>query len=170
FILNPTYAERHHIEPTIVAAKTRNCKAYVHRFASVAAAEMHKYGIPASITLAQALLESDAGSSRLTQENNNHFGIKCFKRDCTKDHCSNFTDDSHKDFFRKYNNVWESYRAHSIFLQGQRYQRLKKLATTDYKAWAKGLQQCGYATDKRYAKKLIRIIEALNLHQYDVYG
>jgi len=85
-----------------------------------------------------------------------------------KRHCSNFTDDTHKDFFRKYKNVWQSYRAHSIFLQGKRYAHLQKLGTKDYKGWAKGLRKAGYATDKRYADKLIKIIEVMKLNDYDV--
>ena len=140
---------------------------YVKRFAAVAKAEMKKFGIPASITLAQGLIESDAGFSRLAKSNNNHFGMKCFSRKCKKGHCSNFTDDSHKDFFRKYETAWESYRAHSRMLNQKRYRPLHKLGKYDYKAWAKGLKKAGYATDKRYAEKLIHIIEELRLYEYD---
>ena len=129
---------------------------------------MRKYGIPASITLAQGLIESNAGESRLSKENNNHFGMKCFSKKCKKDHCSNFTDDSHKDFFRKYTTAWESYRAHSIMLGGDRYKHLKKLDKSDYKSWARGLKKAGYATDRRYAEKLIHIIEEMELYQYDL--
>ena len=128
---------------------------------------MNKYGIPASITLAQGLLESNVGESRLSTRNNNHFGMKCFSKSCGKGHCSNFTDDSHKDFFRKYGSAWESYRAHSKMLGGKRYRSLKKLGKKDYKNWAKGLKKAGYATDKRYAEKLINLIETLELYQYD---
>ncbi|MCG8327369.1 MAG: glucosaminidase domain-containing protein [Chitinophagales bacterium] len=141
---------------------------YVKRFADVAQAEMDKYGIPASITLAQGLLESNVGESKLATKNNNHFGIKCFSRSCSKGHCSNFTDDSHKDFFRKYQSSWESYRAHSMLLKrGSRYQKLFKLDHNDYKGWAHGLKKAGYATDKRYAEKIINLIEDLKLYQYD---
>lgn len=140
--------------------------AYVDRFKDVARSEMHKFGIPASITLAQGLIESNAGESRLSRENNNHFGMKCFSKSCKKGHCSNFTDDSHKDFFRKYATTWESFRAHSQLLQKKRYQGLKKYGK-DYKKWAHGLQKAGYATDRRYAEKLIHIIEELKLQQYD---
>lgn len=167
FILNPTYAKRNNISPAIVVEKQRVCDAYVKRYASVAVAEMKKYGVPASITLAQGLLESNAGESRLATENNNHFGIKCFSRNCAKGHCSNHTDDSHKDFFRKYDTVWASYRAHSLFLQRQRYSHLLELPSSDFKSWAKGLSKAGYATDKRYADKLILIIETLKLHRFD---
>ncbi len=167
FILNPTYAKRKNIDPEIVIEKQETVYRYVKRYADVAVAEMKKYGIPASITLAQGLLESDAGESRLAHSNNNHFGIKCFSKNCRKGHCANFTDDSHKDFFRKYSNVWESYRAHSTFLQRKRYAHLHKLGTTNYVGWAHGLKAAGYATDKKYANKLIQIIEDLNLDKYD---
>lgn len=169
FLLNPTYAKRKNVDPAIVAAKNQVCYDYIKRFSPVAKAEMKKFGIPASITLAQGLLESDAGGSRLARKANNHFGIKCFSKSCRKGHCLNFTDDSHKDFFRNYNNVWESYRAHSLFVQRKRYAHLLDLKPSDYKGWAKGLSKAGYATDKRYADKLIDLIEILKLHQYDKY-
>jgi flagellum-specific peptidoglycan hydrolase FlgJ len=140
---------------------------YIRRFSKVAQEEMKRFGIPASITLAQGLLESNAGTSPLALHNQNHFGIKCFEKHCRKGHCANFSDDSHKDFFRIYQTVWESYRAHSKFLQKDRYKPLFKLKSTDYKGWAKGLQKAGYATDQRYAEKLIRLIEAYELQQYD---
>ena len=168
FILNPDQARKKNIDAKIVKEKNDNCYRYVKRFSDIAVVEMKKYGIPASITLAQGLLESDAGGSRLAKKNNNHFGIKCFSKKCGKGHCSNFTDDTHKDFFRKYKSVWQSYRAHSLFLQGKRYAHLKKLGTKDYKGWAYGLLKAGYATDKRYAEKLIKIIEVMKLDEYDV--
>ena len=149
------------------AAKRKKQMAYVKRFSKVAKTEMEKYGIPASITLAQGLLESNVGASRLATRNNNHFGIKCFSKRCGKGHCSNFTDDSHKDFFRKYRSAWESYRAHSKLLTAKRYSKLYKLKKTDYKGWAKGLKKAGYATDPKYAEKIIALIEDLKLHQHD---
>lgn len=167
FVLNPGYAKRHNIDPAIVAEKKKIVDAYIKRYAKTAQQEMEEYGIPASITLAQGLLESDAGKSRLALQNNNHFGIKCFSRNCAKGHCSNYTDDTHKDFFRKYDSAWESFRAHSTFLQKDRYKHLKKYGTTDYESWAHGLRKAGYATDKRYAYKLIGLIEALDLDKYD---
>ncbi|RMG88068.1 MAG: hypothetical protein D6714_01235 [Bacteroidetes bacterium] len=148
-------------------AKRKRQLAYIRRFVKVAQTEMKKYGIPASITLAQGLLESNVGQSKLATRNNNHFGIKCFSKSCSKGHCSNFTDDSHKDFFRRYGTAWESYRAHSLMLCGKRYRHLHKIPASDYRAWAHGLKKAGYATDKRYAEKLINLIEDLNLHQYD---
>jgi len=150
-----------------LSEKRKQQQAYVKRFSKVAENEMKKYGIPASITLAQGLLESNIGKSSLARKNNNHFGIKCFSRNCKKGHCSNHTDDSHKDFFRVYKSTWESYRAHSVLLQAPRYKSLKKLKRTDYKGWAKGLKKAGYATDPRYAEKLINLIEDLDLAQYD---
>ncbi|MFK7946733.1 MAG: glycoside hydrolase family 73 protein [Saprospiraceae bacterium] len=166
-VLNPTYFKRHNIDKKVQKELMNNVKSYVSRYVPVAKIEQNLYGIPTSITLAQGLLESDAGHSRLAKTANNHFGIKCFSRACAKGHCKNYTDDSHKDFFRNYKSAWESYRAHSLFLQKPRYKHLLTLPPTDYKAWAKGLREAGYATDKRYADKLITLIEALDLHQYD---
>jgi flagellum-specific peptidoglycan hydrolase FlgJ len=148
-------------------AKRKKQLAYVERYAKVAQTEMEKYHIPASITLAQGLLESNVGESRLATKNNNHFGIKCFSRKCKKGHCSNFTDDSHKDFFRNYKSAWESFRAHSMLLRADRYKPLYELKKTDYKAWAKGLKKAGYATDPNYAEKIIELIDDLGLHEYD---
>lgn len=148
-------------------SKRKKQEAYVNRFVEVAQKEMRKYGIPASITLAQGLIETNAGDSRLAKQNNNHFGMKCFSKKCGKGHCANFTDDSHKDFFRKYKSSWESYRAHSQLLMGKRYRHLKKLGNENYQGWAKGLKKAGYATDKRYAEKLINIIDELKLYQFD---
>lgn len=141
--------------------------AYIDRFTKVAIVEMEKFGIPASIKLAQGLLESQYGKSRLAAENSNHFGLKCFSKTCKKGHCSNHSDDSHKDFFRQYKSPWESWRDHSQFLSGPRYAHLKSHGM-DYKAWAKGLKKAGYATDKKYASKLISIIELYELDQFDI--
>lgn len=139
---------------------------YVDRFHDIAIAEMKKYGIPASISLAQGLIESRAGTSKLAVNNNNHFGIKCFSRNCKKGHCTNFTDDTHKDFFRKFKNPWESWRAHSQLLAAGRYTKLKKHGR-DYRKWAYGLKSVGYATDRNYAEKLIGIIERYELYKFD---
>ncbi|HMO37950.1 MAG TPA: glucosaminidase domain-containing protein [Saprospiraceae bacterium] len=149
------------------AAKRQKQLAYVQRFAPTAQSEMEKFGVPASIILAQGLLESDAGESQLALKNRNHFGIKCFSRTCRKGHCSNFTDDSHKDFFRIYKSDWESYRAHSHLLRADRYRHLFKLSRKNYRDWAIGLKKAGYATDPGYGEKLIRLIEDLELQQYD---
>ncbi len=139
---------------------------YVKRYKNVAQSEMKKYGIPASITLAQGLIESRGGNSKLARKNNNHFGVKCFSKKCGKGHCTNHFDDNHKDFFRKYNSVWESFRDHSKVLQKDRYKKLKTYGK-DYKKWAKGLKKAGYATDKKYDKKLIAVIQKYKLYEYD---
>ncbi len=146
--------------------KTNSAKDYILRYKDLAISEMKKHGIPASITLAQALIESRAGSSRLAVNNNNHFGIKCFSKKCSKGHCTNHKDDHHKDFFRKYKSPWESYRDHSKFLLRDRYKNLQQ-HKKDYKKWAVGLKKAGYATDKRYDKKLIGVIQKYKLYQYD---
>jgi len=166
FLVNKDLEYRKDVTPSMKAINNKICENYVRRYAKVARAEMDKYGIPASITLAQGLLESDAGGSKLSRKNKNHFGMKCFSRKCKKGHCSNFTDDSHKDFFRIYKSAWQSYRAHSKLLMGKRYRHLRKYGK-DYKKWAFGLRKAGYATDKKYAQKLISIIETLHLDEFD---
>lgn len=166
FVLSPDYGKRHHVDPRIVKEKIQNCKDYVKAYRKIAINEMKEYGIPASITLAQGLLESNAGDSRLSLESNNHFGIKC-KSKCRGCTCRNYNDDDIYDMFRVFESPEESYREHSLLLNGKRYQHLLKLDMTDYENWAHGLKKAGYATDKRYAYKLIKIIEELQLHKYD---
>ncbi|MEM7571317.1 MAG: glucosaminidase domain-containing protein [Bacteroidota bacterium] len=141
---------------------------YITTYRRVAETEMEEHGIPASITLAQGLLESGAGHSSLARRANNHFGIKCFSRSCSRGHCTNFDDDTHKDFFIVYDSPEESYASHSRVLKHQRYADLFELSPTDYRAWARGLSQAGYATDPQYANKLIRLIEEFDLHDYDL--
>ncbi|MCS7035866.1 MAG: glucosaminidase domain-containing protein [Saprospiraceae bacterium] len=168
FAIDPDFARRNGCSPEEARRSLELCRAYVERLAPVAEAEMQRFGIPASITLAQGLLESNAGDSPLARKTNNHFGMKCFSKTCRRGHCVNFTDDSHKDFFIRYDNVWSSYRAHSQFLKNsKRYAALFKLDPTDYRAWAHGLQKAGYATDPLYAQKLIALIEGLGLDRYD---
>ncbi len=99
FILDRNLAERSDVSPEFVRAKNQACLAYVKKFTPIAKMEQQKFGVPVSITLAQGLLESDAGESRLAKSSTNHFGIKCFSHHCKKGHCKNFTDDTHKDFF-----------------------------------------------------------------------
>jgi flagellum-specific peptidoglycan hydrolase FlgJ len=155
-------------EPRDDMEKRKKQENYILLYAQLAQAEMRRHGIPASITLAQGLLETNAGASPLATEANNHFGIKCFSKTCRRGHCRNFEDDSHKDFFRIYASPGESYQARSTLLQGPRYQPLFKLSRRDYAAWAKGLKKAGYATDPGYADKLIRIIEDFRLFKYDI--
>jgi flagellum-specific peptidoglycan hydrolase FlgJ len=149
------------------AAKRAKQEQYVKKYLSMAQAEMQKFGIPASVTLAQGLVESNAGESTLARKNNNHFGIKCFSRSCSKGHCSNHTDDSHKDFFRVFESPWMSFRTHSLMLKTGHYNRLFRFAKEDYRNWARGLKALGYATDPHYAESLINTIEDLKLYEYD---
>lgn len=164
-ILSPDYARRKNIPQAVVDQKLGVCRAYVERYAAVAIQEMREHGIPASITLAQGLLESNAGESRLSVESNNHFGIKCRSkcRGCT---CRNYSDDDIYDMFRVFESARESYHEHSALLNGSRYSHLKNHGN-DYKKWAHGLKKAGYATDPRYAEKLIQIVEFLKLDRYD---
>lgn len=140
-------------------------QAYIDQYKDLAIEQMLKYNIPASITLSQGLLESGAGRSWLTKSSNNHFGIKCHGwtgRRVFHD------DDERGECFRAYDNPRQSFEDHSRFLATQsRYARLFNYARTDYKSWARGLKQCGYATNPQYASKLIQIIELYNLNLYD---
>lgn len=167
FVLNPAYAASRGIDNKIVAYKIQKCQDYIQLYATTAQEEAALFGIPASITLAQALLESNAGDSQLAQSENNHFGIKC-KSKCQGCRCANYTDDSKYDMFRIFDSPWYSFREHSNLLVSPRYKHLLQLAKNDYKNWAHGLQAAGYATDKEYGQKLIKIIEILNLSQYDI--
>jgi hypothetical protein len=135
---------------------------YINQYKAIALDEQSKYGIPASITLAQGILESAAGKSELAMKANNHFGIKC-AGDWTGPSYAH-DDDAKNECFRKYAHPKQSYEDHSKFLLRKRYQPLFQYPITDYKAWAKGLSQCGYATDPNYPSKLIRIIEEYELH------
>ena len=138
---------------------------YIDQYKDLAIAEMLKHNIPASITLAQGLLESGAGTSDLARKSNNHFGIKCHDWIGAT---TSYTDDRPNECFRVYRDVYESYEDHSKFLTEQpRYRNLFKLKRTDYKGWARGLKKCGYATNPAYAKQLINIIELYKLHRYD---
>ena len=138
---------------------------YFDKYKDVAVEQMLKYHIPASITLAQGVLESGAGKSELATKANNHFGIKCNGWTGRK---SYHDDDELNECFRAYDNVYESYRDHSVFLTtSKRYSSLFELKLTDYKGWAKGLKACGYATSPTYANKLIEIIQLYKLYQYD---
>ncbi|MEM6395945.1 MAG: glucosaminidase domain-containing protein [Bacteroidota bacterium] len=148
--------------------KHRQRLAYIETYRAAAEAEMHAHGIPASITLAQGLLESGAGQSSLAKKANNHFGIKCFSQTCSRGHCTNFDDDTHKDFFIVYDSPEASYKSHSRVLSHSRYRKLFQLSMTDYKGWAKGLSKAGYATDPKYADKLISLVEEYGLDRYDV--
>lgn len=137
---------------------------YIEQYKEIAIQEMNQFGIPASIKLAQALLESGNGNSRLALEANNHFGIKCASwtgKRVYKD------DDAINDCFRSYSRAEESFRDHSQFLLRKRYVALFELDKNDYVGWARGLKTAGYATNPRYADLLINLIERYQLYQYD---
>jgi LysM repeat protein len=141
-------------------------EAYIQKYCNIAMREMNDYGIPASITLAQGILESAAGTSRLAVQANNHFGIKCHN-DWSGEKIYH-DDDKRNECFRKYERAEESFIDHSQFLKDRpRYSFLFELDKTDYKAWAKGLKQAGYATDPNYPNRLITLIEKYELYKYD---
>lgn len=153
---------------SVVSAQERLTREqYILKYREIALEHMDVYGIPASIKLAQALLESDNGNGRLAREANNHFGIKC-KSDW-KGETITHDDDAAAECFRKYPSVEESFKDHSEFLdKSARYQDLFKLDPKDYKGWAEGLKKAGYATNPNYAPILIKIIEDNNLHNLDL--
>lgn len=139
---------------------------YIKQYAPLAVEQMKQHNVPASITLAQGLLESGAGLSTLSRKSNNHFGIKC--GNSWRGRSVRANDDAPNECFRAYRKVEDSYEDHSLFLVGnQRYASLFKLKKTDYKSWARGLKKAGYATDPSYANKLITIIETYDLYKYD---
>ena len=141
---------------------------YIEKYNSLAISQMSSNGIPASIILAQAILESQNGNSDLASKSNNHFGIKCHSS-WTGDKVFH-DDDEKQECFRKYDKVKESYYDHSVFLKGRRYQFLYDISIDNYKGWAKGLKKAGYATNPKYASLLIKIIEDNNLSTYDKQG
>ncbi|MEL1248694.1 glucosaminidase domain-containing protein [Flavobacterium helocola] len=141
-------------------------QSYVDNFKEIAQNNMRAHGIPASITLAQGILESGAGKGKLALSANNHFGIKCHKE--WNGESVKHDDDAAQECFRKYEHPSESYRDHSLFLTSRpRYSNLFKLDKGDYESWAKGLKSAGYATDVKYPDKLIGLIERFELYKYD---
>jgi len=153
---------------TLVSAQKQaldtNYLAYIQRYTSIVLQQQEEYHIPAAITMAQALLESSAGKSELATNANNHFGIKC-----TSDwqwETYRHDDDAQNECFRQYYDPEDSFIDHSLFLKNRkRYASLFTLDSTDYQGWARGLSQCGYATDPNYPQKLINLIERYNLQQ-----
>ncbi|PWG04666.1 glucosaminidase domain-containing protein [Polaribacter aquimarinus] len=139
---------------------------YIEKYAAIAVKEMHIHKIPASITLAQGILESGSGNGQLAKKSNNHFGIKCHTQ--WKGERVYHDDDEDQECFRKYQYVETSYNDHSEFLtKRRRYAFLFNYKLRDYKRWAKGLKKAGYATDKKYPNKLIGIIERYKLYEFD---
>lgn len=153
-----------------LSAQRRNAayENYIEKYKDIAIEQMEEHHIPASITLAQGLLESGAGQSELARRSNNHFGIKCHDEWTGKR--TYHDDDRRDDCFRVYSSVRDSYEDHSKFLLRPRYARLFKLDQQDYKGWAHGLKACGYATLPTYANRLIGIIELYELYRYDKKG
>ncbi|WP_256002627.1 glucosaminidase domain-containing protein [Pedobacter deserti] len=145
--------------------KSRTTLSYIEEFKSVAIEEMNKYGIPASITLAQGILESASGNSSLARFANNHFGIKCTSDWKGKGYYKD--DDQKDDCFRVYKDARESYRDHSEFLKRKRYSALFELDKNDYRNWAMGLKAAGYATNPKYPELLINLIDKYQLYRYD---
>ena len=141
-------------------------RVYISQYKDVAMGNMRNYGIPASIILAQGILESGAGRGDLALNANNHFGIKCHEG--WTGESVKHDDDSAQECFRKYDNPSQSFKDHALFLTGRsRYAKLFGFSKDDYKAWARGLRAAGYATDPKYPDKLISYIERYNLDQYD---
>jgi len=158
--------EDFHEVPPAMQVTTAVTQKYIEDYKDIAMVEMQRYNIPASITLAQGILESGSGQGRLARYGNNHFGIKCHAtwngKTITHD------DDEKSECFRRYKYAYESFEDHSQFLMKRgRYSSLFELNPTDYESWAHGLKKAGYATDPAYAKKLIALIKKFNLHQYD---
>jgi flagellum-specific peptidoglycan hydrolase FlgJ len=143
----------------------KSTEVYIEKWREECISQMQQHGIPASITMAQGILESGSGTSDLANQANNHFGIKCgsewegkrfFKDDDRKNEC-----------FRVYTNAKASFEDHSLFLKKSRYAALFELPVTDYKGWAHGLKKCGYATNPKYPQLLIELIEKHQLHELD---
>ena len=164
----PSVKQNAHVRK--LAKKNKNLNkytlTYIKKYAPLAVIKMHEYKIPASITLAQGILESGNGRSVLATKSNNHFGIKCHRG--WKGERVYHDDDKKDDCFRKYRYVEDSYTDHSEFLTGRkRYAFLFKIRQKKYKKWAKGLKKAGYATDRKYPSKLIHIIESYQLYEFD---
>lgn len=168
----PIKPEQKNNENEIIASTSKTLvtsdivRVYVSQYKEAAMLNMRNYGIPASIILAQGILESGAGKGDLALNANNHFGIKCHEG--WTGESVKHDDDSAQECFRKYDNPSESFKDHSLFLTGRsRYSELFAFSKADYKAWAKGLRAAGYATDPKYPDKLISYIERYHLDQYD---
>ena len=169
---NQTKADDKSNESEVIVSTSRTrvtndvIKDYIYQFKDIAMGNMRTYGIPASIILAQGILESGAGRGDLATRSNNHFGIKCHVGWAGES--VRHDDDSAQECFRKYDNPSESFKDHALFLTGRsRYSKLFTLSKGDYKAWARGLRAAGYATDPKYPDKLISYIDRYGLSEYD---
>jgi LysM repeat protein len=153
--------------PVFAQTYDENVESYISQYKDIAIEEMNRTGIPASITLAQGIIESNAGKSPLATDANNHFGIKCHAGWTGESYT--YDDDRKNECFRKYLSALDSYKDHSDFLKNRdRYSVLFTYDAMDYKAWAKGLKSCGYATNPHYANVLIKCVEDYDLHQWDL--
>jgi|SRR5690554_981130 len=162
-VAKPTETLESTSKTTVYADVIKN---YISQYKEIAKDNMRTHGIPASITLAQGILESGAGNGRLAKEANNHFGIKCHTG--WTGETIKHDDDALQECFRKYRHASESFRDHSLFLTSRsRYSELFTLKKDDYQGWAKGLRKAGYATDPKYPDKLISLIDRYELYQYD---
>jgi flagellum-specific peptidoglycan hydrolase FlgJ len=151
----------------LAAQNSPDVTGYISTYKDIAIREMQRTGVPASITLAQGILESQSGNSELTQLSNNHFGIKC-KKNWTGETVLH-DDDQRKECFRKYSSAEDSYRDHSDFLRANdRYASLFSLDPLDYSGWAYGLKQAGYATESNYPQALVKLIEDYHLQDYSL--
>lgn len=164
-VVEKNKTENTKVENTAPAPAISSTEDYIETYKDIAQKEMTLYNIPASITLAQGILESSSGKGRLSVEANNHFGIKCHTWTGAKIY---HDDDKKGECFRKYNSAKYSFRDHSLFLTSRkRYAGLFDIDVSNYKAWARGLKAAGYATDRKYPQKLIGLIERYELYKYD---
>lgn len=154
----------HAFKDSLFEPYERSTLAFIRRFHKVAIDEQVKFNVPASVTLAQGILESGSGSSELATKHNIYFNIKCYSKTCKKGHCVNYADDDKDDRFKVCESAWYSFRHHSQFLQGKRY---KPCHAEEWLGWCNCLQEKGYATDKNYAKKLLTIINRYKLYEFD---
>jgi len=170
----PLYKQSGVVVPTSVKVSKNRAKDYIEKFYPVAVQEENKYGVPASIKMAQSILESNYGESTLSKKGHNHFGIKYNTKFANildshnipysyVESCNKLGEDCAAYF--EFDTDWYGWRAHSLFLNKPRYDSLHDISKNNYKAWAKGLKKLGYASDKNYAEKLIRIIEQYKLHK-----
>lgn len=162
FALNANYAREYGISAAIVAYKRQICVDYIEMFMPIAKEEARLFGVPAAITMAQALLESDAGARDLAALENNHFGLKCAKKGGAA-RCAKFMESGQTVYYQVFASPWFSFRANTKLLNGSKYRHLLQLEATDYENWAYGLQAAGYNNSPKYGQQLIAIIRAFGL-------
>lgn len=166
YILNPRQIEADLVSPQFVNEKLAFCNEFIERFSKTAVQEMQKFGIPASIILAQSLLASNAGNSMASIELNNFFGSVC-DAGCLDCDCKTFFEEGKTLSYRKFKSAWASFRDNSIQMTSKSYKHLLDIPKSDYKAWAGGLMKAGYSADPDFAQKIITLIEVLELNKFD---